>query len=141
MVAKGQDSHPPKILVVEDEPAIVKVLLLFLRKEGYDVVTAIDGREGLEFFYRERPDLIVGDILMPNVDGYEMIREIRRSLWGSTIPILLYTNLNTAEVLPRIRQYEDVDCVPKAGTSLRELVAIIRAHLRKAKQREKKESL
>ena len=77
-----------KILVVDDEASIVTMLAYNLKKEGYDVVTAEDGEVALEKFEREKPDLLLLDIMMPKIDGYEVCRTIRKN---SNIPIILVT--------------------------------------------------
>jgi len=77
-----------KILVVDDEPQIVKVLQAYLEKAGYQVVTALDGKAALATFDRERPDFMILDLNLPGMDGFEICREIRRD---SNIPILMLT--------------------------------------------------
>ena len=66
---------PKKILVVDDEPGIVKVLESRLKQNGYSVITAGNGKEGLEKAKRNRPDLIILDILMPDMDGTSVASE------------------------------------------------------------------
>jgi DNA-binding response OmpR family regulator len=77
-----------KILVVDDEPQIMKVLRAYLEKEGYLVVSALDGREAIDIFNRENPTFIILDLNLPGLDGLEVCREIRRT---STVPILMLT--------------------------------------------------
>ncbi|MBA4384352.1 MAG: DNA-binding response regulator [Anaerolinea sp.] len=77
-----------KILVVDDEPQILKVLQAYLEKEGYHVVSAMDGRVALEVFSLENPTFVILDLNLPGIDGLEVCREIRRS---SSVPILMLT--------------------------------------------------
>ena len=77
-----------KILVVDDEPQILKVLQAYLEKEGYHVVSAMDGLAALEVFNRENPTFVILDLNLPGLDGLEVCREIRRN---STVPILMLT--------------------------------------------------
>ena len=77
-----------KILVVDDEASIVTMLAYNLKKEGYDVVTAEDGEVALEKFESENPDLLLLDIMMPKMDGYEVCRKIREK---SNVPIIMLT--------------------------------------------------
>lgn len=77
-----------KILVVDDEPQILKVLQAYLEKEGYKVVSAMDGRLALEVFSSEAPTFVILDLNLPGLDGLEVCREIRRN---STVPILMLT--------------------------------------------------
>ena len=67
----------PKILCVDDEQDILDLLTFNLEKEGYEVCTALNGRKGLEVAKRELPDLIILDVMMPEMDGMETCREIR----------------------------------------------------------------
>lgn len=68
-----------KILIVDDEILFIKVVQKNLEANGYEVITANDGLEGLEKTESEHPDLILLDIVMPNMDGYTMLREIRKN--------------------------------------------------------------
>ncbi|OGH69013.1 MAG: hypothetical protein A3D53_03865 [Candidatus Magasanikbacteria bacterium RIFCSPHIGHO2_02_FULL_45_10] len=84
-----------KILVVEDEPDMRQALVESLRYEGFDVLQAANGVEGLEEALARRPDLIILDILMPKMDGMEMMKKLRQSdSWGRKVPIILLTNLS-----------------------------------------------
>ena len=77
-----------KILVVEDEERIRKVIKSFLEKKGYNVKEACDGEEGLDIFYEWNPDLILLDVMMPNKDGYVVCRVVREE---KSTPILMLT--------------------------------------------------
>ncbi len=77
-----------KILVVDDERPIAEILKFNLDKEGYDVTLAFDGKEALEKALNESPDLIILDIMLPVMDGFDVCREIRKS---SRVPILMLT--------------------------------------------------
>ena len=76
------------ILVVDDERHIVDLVRLYLEKEGYAVVTAADGEEALQRHARHEPDLVILDLMLPKLDGFEVCREIRRR--GDT-PVLMLT--------------------------------------------------
>jgi two-component system alkaline phosphatase synthesis response regulator PhoP len=78
-----------KILVVDDEVYIVHILDFSLRMEGYDVVTALDGEQALEKVDSERPDLIVLDIMMPKLDGYDTCKRLKEDPETRDIPIIL----------------------------------------------------
>ena len=78
-----------KILVVDDEIYIVHILDFSLGMEGYDVVTALDGEQALERIRSEKPDLIVLDIMMPKLDGYEVGKTIKSDPATKQIPVIL----------------------------------------------------
>lgn len=77
-----------KILIVEDEKKIARFLELELKHEGYDVLTAFDGRSGLETALAEEPDLLILDLMLPELSGIEVCRRLRHS---SDVPIIMLT--------------------------------------------------
>lgn len=80
-----------KILVVDDDAQTVQFLKIMLERQGYQVVTAADGPQALETAHRERPDLVVLDVMMPGMDGFEVARSLRRHPDTALIPILMFT--------------------------------------------------
>jgi two-component system alkaline phosphatase synthesis response regulator PhoP len=78
----------PKILVVDDEQSILNLVDAYLRKEGYEVYTASDGPSGLKAALAYKPDLIVLDIMLPGIDGLEVLTQLRR---GSDAYVILLT--------------------------------------------------
>lgn len=80
-----------KVLVVDDEPNIARILAYELKKEGYEVATAKDGQDGLEKALEEKPDLIVSDIMMPVVDGYEFCRQLKSNPRHRSVPFIFLT--------------------------------------------------
>ncbi len=77
-----------KILVADDEQNIVQLLRMYLRNEGYDVVAAADGRQALERFNQESPDLVLLDLMMPELNGFDVCTEIRKR---SDVPVIMLT--------------------------------------------------
>jgi DNA-binding response OmpR family regulator len=86
---------PIKILIVDDDPDITDVLDVLLQGEGYDVVIAHDGEEGLVKIKEENPDLIILDLLMPKLDGYGVCRTLQDPRWArwKDIPIIVLTSV------------------------------------------------
>jgi len=82
-----------KILIVEDDPIFQKTLQEFLRSEGFDVASAVDGEEGIRMAKEKNPDLILLDIILPKKDGYDVIKEVKNQEATKNIPIILLTNL------------------------------------------------
>jgi DNA-binding response OmpR family regulator len=117
-----------KILVIEDEEGIVHLLNLYLKDAGYDVVVARDGVDGLALHARERPDLVVLDIMLPAIDGFEVCRRMRQ--WSKT-PILMLTARGSED--DRIAGLElGADDYLVKPFSPRELVSRVRAILRRS---------
>ena len=118
-----------KILVVDDERKIISLMRAYLEREGYRVIEASDGRQALETYRREKPDLIVLDLMLPEVDGLEVCRQIRRT---SEVPIIMLTARDEdADKLVGLELGAD-DYITKPF-SPRELVARIRAVLRRVR--------
>jgi adenylate cyclase len=84
---------PPRILIVDDNPANVKILHTRLAAEGYEIVTATDGEAGLAMAHQQTPDLILLDVMMPKLDGFEMCRRLRAHPDFPFTPIILVTAL------------------------------------------------
>src|SRR5215471_4011098 len=89
MLSKGRVK--PKILVVDDEPEAVELVEFNLKGAGFDVATASDGAEALRQASRLQPSLIILDVMMPEIDGLEVCKLLRRAPATSTIPILMLT--------------------------------------------------
>jgi CheY-like chemotaxis protein len=104
-----------KILVIDDEQSIRDLLDRLLRRKGYDVVLAASGQKGLECFRRERPDVIVLDLKMPEMDGLTVLRQIR-SLNRSQ-PVIVLTGSRTAEMEQQVRALGVTEYIAK-GFSL-----------------------
>src|SRR5512141_2052143 len=80
-----------RILVVDDEKHIVRLVQVNLERQGYEVVTANDGKEALEKVESERPDLVVLDVMMPYMDGFEVLQNLRRNPSTRDIPVIMLT--------------------------------------------------
>lgn len=83
-----------KVLIVEDDPFIADVYVLKLESEGYEVETAEDGLKGLEMLKKNKYDVILLDILMPNLDGFKVLEQIKMKPDISKIPVIILTNLS-----------------------------------------------
>jgi two-component system alkaline phosphatase synthesis response regulator PhoP len=117
-----------KILIIEDEEDLVKGLRLNLKDEGYQVAWASDGEQGLERVFREKPDLILLDIMLPKKDGLEICRELREK--KINIPIIMLTA--KGEEIDKVVGLEiGADDYITKPFSIRELLARIKAHLRR----------
>ena len=120
----------PKILVVDDEPAVTDLLAYNLRKSGYEPLVAADGREALRLARQARPDLILLDLMIPELDGLDVCRELRKT---SAVPIIMITA--RGEEIDRVVGLElGADDYVSKPFSVRELLARIKAVLRRAAQ-------
>jgi DNA-binding response OmpR family regulator len=122
------NERPPRILLADDEQSIQTLLSYPLRKDGYDVVTAADGREALARFAEATFDLVVLDVMMPRMDGLEVCRRIRAR---GTVPIIMLTA--KAEEIDKVLGLElGADDYITKPFSLREFRSRVRAALRRA---------
>ena len=79
-------NKPVNVLIIEDDPAICELITLYAEKSGYSVSIANNGMTGLDLFYDTPPDLVILDIMLPEMDGWEVCKEIRR--WEKT-PVIM----------------------------------------------------
>ena len=118
-----------KILVVDDEPQLTRVLRTGLKSRGYDVLAAADGLAGLETFKTWKPDLVIADLAMPNMDGLELCRQLRAI---SQVPIIILSAKGEEKVKVEALDIGADDFVTKPF-GIDELLARMRAALRRAK--------
>ena len=91
-----------KVLVIEDEVPLLKALVDKLAREGFNVLEAMDGAEGLKIALRERPDVILLDLIIPKVGGLDVLKKLRgEDEWGKRVPIIILTNLGLDDLLLR----------------------------------------
>jgi DNA-binding response OmpR family regulator len=119
-----------QVLVVDDDPLLVRLVRTHLEKAGYRVITAADGEQALEVAATELPDLVVLDLMLPKLDGYEVCRRIREF---SLVPVVMLTA--KGEPVDRLRGFEmgADDYLPKPFVPA-ELLARVRAVLRRSQQ-------
>ena len=120
---------PETILVVEDEPSLQETLAYNLKKEGYTVEAVGDGREALDLARSLKPDLVVLDLMLPGLDGFEVTRILRKEM---TVPILMLTARD--DEIDRVVGLEvGADDYLTKPFSMRELMARVKAQLRRAR--------
>jgi len=125
-----------KILVVEDEQRIADILTFNLKKEGYEVVVAYDGAAGLKAAQNENPDLILLDIMMPKMDGYEVCKKVRET---SQVPIIMLTA--RADETDKVLSFDlGADDYVVKPFGVRELMSRVMANLRRRGVDVKKEA-
>ncbi|HWI53924.1 MAG TPA: response regulator transcription factor [Symbiobacteriaceae bacterium] len=121
---------PERILVVDDEDAILQLVAYNLRRAGYDVITAGNGEDALRLFRAEGPDMVVLDVMLPGVDGFEVCKEMRKE---SDKPILMLTA--RGEEIDRVIGFEiGADDYVAKPFSPRELVGRVKAILRRSRK-------
>lgn len=114
------------ILVVEDEEPLRMVLRDVLTVEGYGILEAKNGIEGLELALKEHPDLVLLDILMPKMDGLEMLKNLRADEWGRRVPVIVLTNLSDNEDIAKAVEEDVFEYFVKTDIRIDEVIERIR---------------
>ena len=123
------DKKKALILVVEDERLLIKALGDKLRLEGFEVLEAHNGKEGLALAIEKHPDLILLDIIMPVMDGISMLQELRKDEWGKYASVLMLTNLTDADKTEESLKNGAFDYLIKADWKLGDLIIKIRTKI------------
>jgi two-component system phosphate regulon response regulator PhoB len=119
-----------RLLVVDDEPDILSILVYQLSKEGFRVSTSVNGQSAIATAAEERPDLVILDLMLPGIDGYEVLKRLRQNEATASIPVILLTARREEEERLRGFEYGADDYVTKPF-SPQELVFRVRALLRR----------
>ncbi len=88
-----------KILIIDDDLAFCEMLTEILSSEGADVTTKNDGESGLNYALENHPDIILSDMMMPNMTGMAVLEALRNDEWGKNVPVILLTNVNQPEAM------------------------------------------
>lgn len=118
-----------KILIVEDDAMLLSVLADNLAQEGFKIIKAKDGEEGLKAAFREHPDLILLDIIMPKMDGVTMLKKLRQDKKYPAIPIILLTNLNYGKEVEEAIKHGASDFLVKVNWKLEDVVKKVKQKL------------
>jgi DNA-binding response OmpR family regulator len=86
-----------KILIVEDEPFLLDMYKMKFKQGGFEVISATDGEEAIKISRREKPDIILLDIMMPKIDGFEVLENLKKNSLTKSIPVLIFSNFSQKE--------------------------------------------
>lgn len=111
-----------KILIVEDERSLLDILTRRFIDEKFEVVEALNGKEGLKVALKERPDLIILDIIMPVMDGMTMLKKLREDKWGKEVEVVILTNLSDVARVQESLSKGVYDYLVKSDWRLEDLV-------------------
>ena len=118
-----------KIAILEDDAAIHQMYRMKFENDGFEVYLASDGKSGVEIVKNHRPDIILLDLQMPEVDGVTALKEIRKHEWGKRIPVIVLTNLGQQESPKEIRDLGVSDYIVKAEFTPRQVVTKVKSVL------------
>ncbi len=124
---------PPRILIVEDEPAIARLLHAMLEAEGYATLVEHTGEDGIDHALREMPELIILDLMLPGMDGFEVVKRLRSNARTAHIPVLILSARHDANDKVRALNSQANDYLTKPFNS-DELLARIRTQLRQVRE-------
>ncbi len=119
----------PKILFVEDEPTLQKELNEILQQEGFKIISAFDGNEGLKLARLERPNLILLDLILPKKDGFEVLKELKADEKMKDIPVIVLTNLEGVGDVEKALELGATTYLIKANYKLEDVVTKIKDFL------------
>jgi CheY-like chemotaxis protein len=121
----------PEILVVEDDPYQAEALTIFLRKSGYDVVAASDGRAALNRVIERRPDLVMLDLFLPEMNGIELLEVLSSYMRLKTLPVIVWTGAMDLPLLDRARNLNANAVLVKSRSTYNHLLVAIQKALPK----------
>ena len=123
-----------KILVVEDDSAISQIIDYRLSQDGYAVILAKNGEEALIEVAKGKPDLILLDIILPKINGFDVLKRIKNQPETKSIDVIVFSNLSQKEDVARAKEYGALDFLVKADFSADGLANFINKHFSKNKQ-------
>ena len=118
-----------KILIVEDEPALQRTLSDFLKQEGYEIVSAFNGEDGFNFAKAEKPDLILLDLILPKLSGFEVLEKLKGDEECKDIPVIVLTNLEGSEDISKVIELGATTYLVKAQYSIEEVTSKVKKAL------------
>lgn len=118
-----------KILLVEDDSLIVKIYSTRLKADGFEVVSADNGEDGLAIATKEIPDFILLDVMMPKMDGFNVLQQLRANPALANTPIIVYSNLAQESEMQKAKDLGATEFIVKANISPTELVGKIKSYL------------
>lgn len=119
----------PKIAIIEDDQAISQMYRFKFEAEGYSVETAENGKLGLQLAESVKPDIILLDLMMPEMTGDKMLALMRATDWGKDIKVIILTNMGEQEVPQSVRDLGVMDVILKADMTPRQVAELVKKQL------------
>ena len=118
-----------KIAIIEDDQAISQMYRIKFEAEGYEVEIAANGKLGLELIDKLRPDIVLLDLMMPEMNGDEMLKELRQTEFGKTLKVIVLTNMGEQEAPDRLRMLDIAAFVTKSDMTPRQVAELVQKQL------------
>lgn len=119
-----------KIAIIEDDQAISQMYRFKFEADGFTVETAENGRLGLELAKNMKPDIILLDLMMPEMNGDEMLAEMRKTTWGKNIKVVVLTNKGEQEIPPAVKTLGVSAVILKADMTPRQVAEVVQKQLK-----------
>lgn len=119
----------PKVAIIEDDQAISQMYRFKFEAENFLVNTAENGKLGLEMIEKFRPDIVLLDIMMPEMNGDEMLVKLRQEPWGKDIKVIVLTNKGEQEIPPVVKTLNVTAVILKSDMTPRQVAEIVKSHL------------
>lgn len=121
-----------KVAIIEDDQAISQMYRIKFEAEGYEVETAENGKLGLELAEKMKPDIILLDLMMPEMSGDAMLQRLRATPWGKDIKVIILTNVGEQEAPASVKQQNVRRFIVKAEMTPRQVAEMVKAELAEA---------
>jgi len=118
-----------KIAIVEDDSAISMMYRIKFEAEGYTIETAENGKLGLALIKEMKPDIVLLDLMMPEMDGETMLTKLRKESWGKNVKVIILTNMGESEAPSSIKELGVEAFILKAGMTPRQVTELVKEHL------------
>ena len=115
-----------KIAIIEDDLAISQMYRIKFESEGYQVDTAENGKVGLELAESLKPDIILLDLMMPEMNGDEMLAKLRKTTWGKSIKVVILTNMGEQEIPEAVKKLDVAAVILKADMTPRQVAELVK---------------
>lgn len=125
-----EENTTKSVLIVDDEESLVSVLSQKFTDEGITAYVAYNGKEGLQIALEKRPSIILLDIMMPEMDGFDVMRHLHEDEWGKTVPIILLTNSSSIDTVARAVSSGMSEFLVKTDLRLDEVVEKVKSRLK-----------
>lgn len=119
----------PKIAIIEDDQAISQMYRIKFESENYEVETAENGKLGLELAEKMKPDVILLDLMMPEMTGDAMLQELRKTDWGKDTKVIILTNMGEQEAPPILKELGVKRFIVKAEMTPRQVAEMVKTEL------------
>lgn len=119
-----------KIAIVEDDLAISQMYRIKFESEGYTVETAENGKLGLALLETMKPDIVLLDLMMPEMTGDKVLEQLRKTAWGKNMKVVVLTNMGEQEIPPEVKKLGVSDVVLKADMTPRQVAELVKNHLK-----------